>query len=95
MIKINIKIEFFGRARLILGFNSFQIIVNEKITKKELILLIAKKYPKLIGEIIEENKLNLKKSYNMGINGIKNPSENELNLNNNDSILIFSSQAGG
>jgi len=95
MIKINIKIEFFGRARLILGFNSFQITVNEKITKKELILLISKKYPKLIGEIIEENKLNLKKSYNMGINGIKNPSENELNLNNNDSILIFSSQAGG
>ena len=95
MIQINIKIEFFGRARLILGFNSFQISVNEKITKKELILLISKKYPKLIGEIIEENKLNLKKSYNMGINGIKNPSENELNLNNNDSILIFSSQAGG
>lgn len=95
MIQINIKIEFFGRARLILGINSFQITVNEKITQKELIFLVAKTYPKLIGEIIEENKLNLKKSYNMGINGIKNPSENELNLNNNDSILIFSSQAGG
>ena len=95
MIQINIKIEFFGRARLILGINSFQITVNEKITQKELIFLVAKKYPKLIGEIIEENKSNLKKSYNIGINGIKNPSENELNLKNNDSILIFSSQAGG
>ena len=95
MIQINIKIEFFGRARMILGLNSFEITVNKKITKEELISLIAKKYPKLIGEIIEENKFNLKKSYNIGINGIKNPSENELNLKNNDSILIFSSQAGG
>ena len=80
---------------MILGLNSFVIKVNEKITKEELISLIGKKYPKLIGEIIEENKSNLKKSYNIGINGIKNPSENELNLKNNDSILIFSSQAGG
>jgi molybdopterin converting factor small subunit len=95
MIEINIKIEFYGRARMILGLNSFEIQVNEKITKEELISLIGKKYPKLIGEIIEENKSNLKKSYNIGINGIKNPSENELNLKNNDSILIFSSQAGG
>ena len=91
MIEINIKIEFYGRARMILGLNSFEIKVNEKITKEELISLIGKKYPKLIGEIIEENKSNL----NIGINGIKNPSENELNLKNNDSILIFSSQAGG
>ena len=88
MIEINIKIEFYGRARMILGLNSFEIKVNEKITKKELISLIGKKYPKLIGEIIEENKSNLKKSYNIGINGIKNPSENELNLKSNDSILI-------
>ena len=95
MIQIKIKIEFFGRARMILGFNSFEITVNKEITKEELISLIAIKYPKLIGEIIEENKSNLKKSYNIGINGIKNPSENELNLKNNDSILIFSSQAGG
>ena len=95
MIQINIKIEFFGRARMILGFNSFEITVNQEITKEELISLIATKYPELIGEIIEENKFNLKKSYNIGINGIKNPSENELNLKNNDSILIFSSQAGG
>ena len=95
MIQIKIKIEFFGRARMILGFNSFEITVNKEITKEELISLIAKKYPKLIGEIIEENKSNLKKSYNIGINGIKNPSENELYLKNNDSILIFSSQAGG
>ena len=95
MIQIKIKIEFFGRARMILGFNSFEITVNKEITKEELISLIAKKYQKLIGEIIEENKSNHKKSYNIGINGIKNPSENELNLKNNDSILIFSSQAGG
>ena len=95
MIEINIKIEFYGSARQKLGLNSFEIKENEKITKKELISLIGKKYPKLIGEIIEENKSNLKKSYNIGINGIKNPSENELNLKNNDSILIFSSQAGG
>ena len=95
MIEINIKIEFYGRARMILGLNSFEIKVNEKITKEELISLIGKKYPKLIGEIIEENKSNLKKSYNIGINGIKNPSENELNPKSNDSILIFSSQAGG
>ena len=72
MIQIKIKIEFFGRARMILGFNSFEITVNKEITKEELISLIAKKYPKLIGEIIEENKSNLKKSYNIGINGIKN-----------------------
>ena len=95
MNQIKIKIEFFGRVRMILGFNSFEITVNKEITKEELISLIAKKHPKLIGEIIEENKSNLKKSYNIGINGIKNPSENELNLKNNDSILIFSSQAGG
>ena len=80
---------------MILGFNSFEITVNKEITKEELISLIAKKYQKLIWEKIEENKSNLKKSYNIGINGIKNPSENELNLKNNDSILIFSSQAGG
>jgi len=95
MNQIKIKIEFFGRVRMILGFNSFEITVNKEITKEELISLLAKKYPKLIGEIIEENKSNLKKSYNIGINGMKNPSENELNLKNNDSILIFSSQAGG
>ena len=52
MIEINIKIEFYGRARMILGLNSFEIKVNEKITKEELISLIGKKYPKLIGEII-------------------------------------------
>ena len=32
MIQINIKIEFFGRARMILGFNSFEITVNKEIT---------------------------------------------------------------
>ena len=35
MIQINIKIEFFGRARMILGFNSFEITVNKGITKEE------------------------------------------------------------
>ena len=51
--------------------------------------------PEFVDTIIEKNTCELKKSYNFGINGIKNTAKQSFSLKNNDSILIFSSQSGG
>ena len=92
---IKIKIEFFGRARLIADQEYIYIETAKQIKEIDLTKIIASAKPALLGEVIDRKTYRLKKSYNFGINGIKNVNNNIMCLNNDDSILIFSSQSGG
>jgi len=95
MGKIKIKIEFFGTAKLVAKQDFIHLYTKKQVTENELIKLISKAKPDLIGQIIKKDTNELKKSYNLGINGIKNISDKKIFLQKNDSILIFSSQSGG
>ena len=95
MNKVKIKIEFFGTAKLIAKRNHIYICIEKNIKEKDLVETIATAIPEFVDTIIEKNTCELKKSYNFGINGIKNTSKQSFSLKNNDSILIFSSQSGG
>ena len=95
MNKIKIKIEFFGTAKLIAKKDFIYVSTEKKIEEKYLVKIISLPIPDYVYKIIEKNTFALKKSYNLGINGVKNTGNKHLSLKNNDSILIFSSQSGG
>ena len=92
---INIKVELFGQARIIAGFREVDISIPSNTIVSDIAGILGKKYPSLIGKVLENDGSKLLDSYTLNINGKTFVSDGALEIEPNDMILIFSSQAGG
>lgn len=92
---IDIKVELFGQARIIAGCQEIDISVPVNTIVSDIAGILGKKYPSLIGKVLENNGSKLLDSYTLNINGKTFVSDGSVGIEPNDIILIFSSQAGG
>ena len=56
---------------------------------------LAASCPELVGEAIREDRTGLQESYTFNLNGTEFLCDRPVALSTGDSILLFSSQAGG
>ena len=92
---ITITVELFGLARIACGSRIVRVSVPEHAETAEVVTALSDAYPELVGTAIREDRADLLASYTFNLNGTRFVSGQRLGLKPGDSLLLFSSQAGG
>ena len=93
---VGIRVELFGQARLATGRRWVDVTVTARAGAGDLAEALAEHFPKLVGKAIRDDRRGLLESYTFNLNGTEFiDDERTLTLTSEDTILLFSSQAGG
>lgn len=92
---VQLRVELFGRARLVCGQSSVDITVPADVTISEIVTALATVCPALRGTAIRADLSGLHESYTCNLNGLTFITQESLHLQPGDTLLLFSSQAGG
>ncbi len=92
---IDIKVELFGIARLATGRRLVELAVPDDADPGDLVAALAQSCPELLGKVVREDGSSLLESYTFNLNGTRFVSDQRLQLKPGDTVLLFSSQAGG
>ena len=94
---IVIRVELFGRARTALRPSeaSRSRYPHTRSNERALAAALAVSCPELVGEAIREDRAGLRESYTFNLNGTSFMCDGPTTLRAGDSVLLFSSQAGG
>lgn len=90
-----IVVELFGTARLAAGRRRLQIDVPRIAEVRELVAILAHVCPPLVGIALREDLCGLLESYALNLNGTEFVESDDLTLQDGDTLLLFSSLAGG
>ena len=90
-----IVVELFGTARIASGRRQLHIDAPLNATVSELVAILAQKCPSLVGIALQEDLSGLLESYTLNLNGTEFVEMDELTLQDGDTLLLFSSMAGG
>ncbi len=92
---VRVRVELFGLARLAAGRRQVEVEVPEVAAPSDIATALAEACPALVGRAIREDRTGLKDSYVFNLNGTAFVAGGPLRLRPGDSVLLFSSQAGG
>ena len=92
---LEIQVELFGMARLAARRNRVQVRVPADAGTGHLAAALAEACPDLLDDVVLEDRSGLQKSYAVNLNGKSFVSGRRLGLKDGDTLLVFSSQAGG
>lgn len=92
---LEIRVELFGVARMSSGRRVVRIAVPAEADVQDVVAALSRVCPQLVGEIILDDLSGLQTSYTLNVNGTSFVGNGPLNLEQGDTILLFSSQAGG
>ncbi len=92
---LDIRVELFGLARISSGRRLVPITVPVDAEIQDIAAALSAVCPQLVGETILDDLSGLQSSYTLNVNGTSFVSDGPLNLEQGDTILLFSSQAGG
>ena len=92
---VNIRVELFGLPRVVSGCRYADIAVPEQADISEIVAILAKVCPELVGKAILDDCSALQESYIFNLNGEQFVSEGRMHLKFGDNLLLFSSQVGG
>ena len=93
--QIGIHVELFGLARIETGRRQVDVRVPQRAHPAEVASALADACPELIGKVILDDRSGLQESYTFNLNGTSFLSDHQLDLSPGDTLLLFSSQAGG
>ena len=93
--RVNIVVELFGMASIASGKRSVELIVEATGNVSGLANALVQECPELAGVAVREDGDGFLASYTLNINGSRFVSGESLDLEPGDSVLLFSSQAGG
>ena len=93
--RVAVVVELFGMARIVSGQRSVELTLDAPGTTAALAGALLHALPQLGGIAVREDGAGLLSSYTININGIRFVSGDHLDLEHGDSVLLFSSQAGG
>jgi molybdopterin converting factor small subunit len=94
-VTLTIRVELFGSARIACGKKCIEIEMAERACVRDVTHELAKKCPELLGKAILDDGSGLMESYTLNLNGTEFITSEEFRLKQGDSLLLFSSQAGG
>ena len=94
---IKVTVEFFGNSRLITDCESVDLAFTNPpgVNASDIVRQLGMLFPSLDGKVLALNKNRLLGSYVFNLNGKGFSDHTKLDLQNGDSLLILSSQAGG
>ena len=93
--RITVVVELFGMARIACGLRLVELTIDAPGTTSALAAALMGACPELGGVAVREDGTALLASYTVNINGSRFVSGERLDLEQGDSVLLFSSQAGG
>ena len=93
--KVEVTIELFGQARVATGQSRVTAAVPVSADMSDLAAAILESCPRLAGLAVHEDGSGLMDSYTLNVNGTEFVGEAGIALEHGDSVLLFSSQAGG
>ena len=92
---VTIQVELFGQARVLTGRRQVDVTVPDRTYAADVAAVLARACPELVGKVVMEDLTGLQESYTFNHNGTAFVSRERLHLAEGDSLLLFSSQAGG
>ncbi len=93
--KVGIRVELFGMARMACGRRHVAVEVPGVAVLADVVAAVAHACPELVGHVILEDLSGLQESYTFNLNGTAFLTGGRLQLKQGDTLLLFSSQAGG
>ena len=93
--KVRVNVELFGTARLACGLRLVELEMPASSSSVMLTAALANACPQLVGVALREDLGGLLESYTLNLNGTEFVESGKLLLREGDTLLLFSSQAGG
>ena len=96
--QVEVTVELFGTARIACEKHEVAVRLPSSSTVADAAQALAEACPELVGMAILEDISGLMKSYTLNLNGtafLSGLADQRLDLRNGDTLLLFSSQAGG
>ena len=93
--QVEVRVELFGLARTAAGRRELGIRVPAAPRVSDIAQALADVCPPLRGVVLSEDGSGLLDSYTLNLNGTSFVTDGAVRLTSGDSVLIFSSQAGG
>ena len=90
-----VRVELFGHARTVAGVRDLQVALPPQSGASDLAAALASVLPSLLSVAIEDDGSSLLPSYTANLNGLAFISDDPVPISPDDTIYIFSSQAGG
>ena len=94
-ISVPVTVRLYGAAQIASGRKNVVIQAPSPSTESGLARKLAEALPELVGPVVRQDLSGLQASYTFNLNGTVFVSDGPLNLASGDTLLLFSSQAGG
>lgn len=92
---ISVTIELFGSPRILGGVKSLDLAIPTPACRENLIAALAGQCPALVGHGLKEDLTDLEEGYVFNRNGLAFLGGDDFTVEDGDSLLLISSQAGG
>ena len=92
---VTVNVELFGNARLLAGRKLVRLNVADDCGLGGIAGEIGRRHPALVGTVVREDLSGFLESYAVNLNGVEFIDDHHERLSEGDSLLVFSSQAGG
>ena len=92
---VRVKVELFGTARIRCGTAAVELAVQHPANREKLVAVLAEQCPSLVGHGLKADLTDLEDGYVFNRNGLAFLGESDFILEDGDSLLLISSQAGG
>ena len=94
---MQVQIEFLGLARLVTGERELSFMVEEGTTYRDLVRLLAEKYPQMIGTVIRPDRATLQEPniFNLNARRMIQAKQMDESIHADDRIILMSMSAGG
>ena len=90
-----VTVRLFGAAQTASGLKDVIMHVPSPATETTLAQGLADALPELVGPVVREDLAGLQTSYTFNLNGLKFVRAVAVEIGRSDTLLLFSSQAGG
>ena len=92
---VKVKVELFGTPRLHCGRTAVELAVTHPANREKLVAVLAEQCPSLVGHGLKADLTDLEDGYVFNRNGLAFLGDSDFILDDGDSLLLISSQAGG
>jgi hypothetical protein len=92
---VTIQVELYGLAQLACGRRQVAVDVPSDAAIPDIMAALAGACPALVGLVIRDDLSGLCESYVLNLNGLAFIARERLHVQPGDTLLLFSSQAGG
>ena len=93
---VKVTVELFGNARLLAGRRYVSVRLAGNCGLGDVAEAVGRDCPALVGTVVRDDQRGFLDSYTVNLNGVKFVGDGlHQRLNDGDSLLVFSSQAGG